>query len=114
MSLEALLSDTVDIYRVVGGAGIVTSYNMNSPLYSGVSCLIQPMVPEFTAKTDFTYGRLYRCLLPINTDIQLSDRVIDENGKTYQVTGTLNRDYGIAVQHLTVTMTEEAKEGPDQ
>ena len=112
MSLESLLTDTIDIYRAGAGPGVQTSYG-NTPVYSGVSCLIQPVLPEFGAKTDFIYGRLYNCLVPIGTDIQISDQVEDENGKTYSVTGTLNRGYGNTVQHLTVTMTEEATEGPD-
>ena len=113
MSFDGLMSDTIDIYRAQAGPGVVTSYG-DTPYNPGVPCLIQPVQGEFISKTDMNYGRPYTCLVAMETDLNLSDRVIDENGKTYQVTGSLNRDYGSpAVQHLTFMLTEEASQGPD-
>lgn len=107
MSFESLLSDLIDIYRLAQqNNGIVTSYG-TEPYNEGVPCLIQPITAEFAAKTDYVFGRSYNCFVPIDTDIKISDRVIDEFGKTYQVNATLNRPYGAAVPHLTVLLTEE-------
>lgn len=108
MSLEGLFAHTIDIYRAQQGTGIKTSYVEYN---SGVSCLIQPVSAEFASKTDFVYGRSYNCLLSLGTDIAISDRVIDQDGKTYQVNATLNRNYGINVSHLTVILIEQASEG---
>lgn len=112
MSFDSLLSDTIDIYRAQPGAGITTSYG-DAPYNSGVACLIQPVTEEYDSKTSMNYGREYNCFVPLGTDINFADRVIDEFGKIYQVMGTANRPYGFNVQHLTVQLTEEATQGPD-
>lgn len=113
MSFESLLSDLIDVYRAQPGAGMTTSYG-DEPYNPGIACLIQPVTAEFASKTDFNYGRSYNCFVPLGTDIQISDRCIDEFGKTYQVAATLNRPYGSNVPHLTVILEEEPMEGPDQ
>lgn len=112
MSLIDLLSDTIDIYRTTQGPGVQTSYG-TAPLNSGLNCLIQPFTGEYFGKTNDAFGRAYNCFLPLGTDIMISDRVIDQNGKVYQVTGSFNRAYGQNTQHLTVTLTEEPTAGPD-
>lgn len=112
MSLENLLSDTIDIYRASTGVGVQVTYG-TAPYNEGVACLIQPIAGEYFGKTNMSYARGYNCLLSLGTDIMISDRVIDEFGKVYQVTGTLNRAYGVNVQHLTVILTEESTAGPD-
>lgn len=109
MSLNNLLTNTLDIYRTQQGPGVQTKYGI---LTEGVPCLIQPQVGEFYAKTGMNYGRTYNCLMPLNTDILISDKVIDQDGIKYQVTGFFRRNYGSgAVQHMTVILTEETTAG---
>lgn len=110
--LADLLQHTIDIYRAQAGPGVQTGYGTD-PYNGGISCLIQPVTGEYTSKTDQNYGRQYNCIMQTGTDISISDRVIDQDGKTYQVTGSFNRNYGTMTPHITMILTEEAMEGPD-
>lgn len=105
MSLNSLLNMTVDIYRAGAGVGIQTGYSL---LNEGVPTMIQPITGEMFSKTGMNYDKAYNALFPMGTDIIVSDRVIDNHGTTYQVTGFYNRPYGSgAVQHITAMLTEE-------
>jgi len=113
MAFTNLLTNTIDIYRAQQGTGNTTSYG-DEPYNPGVACLIQPIIGEYTSKVDMNFGRQYHCLLPVDTDINIADRCVDaDTGKTYQVSGSLYRPYGNATPHITMILTEEATEGPD-
>ena len=75
--------------------------------------MIQPVSAEFASKINEVFGRTYHLFVPINTDIQIGDKIIDQIGKEYRITGSLNRNYG-RNPHLTFIMTEEVKANPDQ
>jgi hypothetical protein len=60
------------------------------------------------------FDRTYNCLVDPNVDVQISDRAVDGNGKSYSVTGSLNRNFGLNVQHVTFLLNEESQATPDQ
>lgn len=110
MSLLGLMEHRLTISRMKSGAGIQRIYQsikINQP------CLIQPVTAEYAAKTNQVFGRSYNCFLPIGTDVEISDKAVDQDGKEYRVTGTLKRNYG-RNPHLTVWLTEQSKNTPDQ
>lgn len=108
--IEDLMFNTITTYRLTATTGIQKAYQVN---LTNQGCLIQPVTPEFAQKTGMVFDRTYNCLVPIDTDIEITDRAIDQDGKTYSVTGSLNRNYGYSVQHTTYLLNEESKATPD-
>lgn len=109
--LDTVLYNTISTERLTASTGITKTYQTN---LTNVSCLLMPITPEFAAKTGMVYDRSYTCMVDPGVDIQISDRIIDSTGKSYQVTGSRNMNYGITVQHVTFLLNEESGATPDQ
>lgn len=104
------LFNTITTYRLTATVGIQKSWRQN---LISQACLIQPVTPEFAAKTGMVFDRTYNCMVEVGTDIQIGDKVTDQDGKKYQVTGSLNRNYGFNTQHTTYLLNEETQATPD-
>ena len=76
--------------------------------------MIQPLSPEYAAKNYNVFGRAYHLYVPLGSDVEIGDRVTDQDGKTYNISGSLLRNYGQHGQHITFWMTEEVGQTPDQ
>jgi hypothetical protein len=111
MSFFGMLTDTISTQRLKYTSNTNSSYKTN---LTGQPCLIQPVSPEFAAKTGFAFGKSFKCFLPIGTDIVMSDKVTDEFGNLYTVTGSLNRPYGMNTQNLQVILEQQAGQGYQQ
>lgn len=110
MSFDSLMVHQINTFRLKAGVGIQKTYQKN---LINQQCMIQPMSPEYAAKSGMTFGRAYHCYVPLGTDIQMTDKLIDQDNKTYMISGSLKRNYG-SVPHLTFLMTEEVAAIPDQ
>jgi hypothetical protein len=60
------------------------------------------------------FDRSYYCQVDIGVDIQIADRVVDQDGKSYNVTGSRKGNFGITTQHITFLLNEESQATPDQ
>jgi hypothetical protein len=104
-----VLQHTITTSRLQTTAGIRNEYTTNLTDYP---CLIQPITAEFAAKTGMVFDSSYFCITQYPTDMQIGDKVVDQDGQSYQVTGSLNRNYGFNVPHVTFLLTEEMKKAP--
>ena len=112
MSFNTLLSHTITTYRnKPTGIGITKSFQIN---LLNVAALIQPVTAEYANKINEVFGRTYNLYLPLGTDVQISDKIIDQDAKEYRVTGSLKRNYGVSEPHLTFIITEQVTSTPDQ
>lgn len=111
MSLYTLMTHTMNTYRLTATSGIKKEYTAN---LINQQCLIQPISPEFAAKTGLVFDRTYNCFVPLGTDLQIGDKTIDQDGKEYRVTGSLKRNYGVYTPHLTFLLSEETGATPNQ
>lgn len=98
-------------YRLTSTTGIKKTYQAN---LTDQQCLIEPISPEFAQKTGLLFGRTYNCFVPIGTDLQIGDKVVDQDSKEYRVTGSLKRNYGMYTSHLTFLLSEETGATPNQ
>lgn len=111
MSFNSLLTHRITTYRnKPNGIGIQRSY-MTQLL--NVPAMIQPLSPEYAAKINEVFGRTYNLFLPLGTDVQMTDKIVDQDGKEYRITGSLKRNYG-GNPHLTFIISEQVEAGPDQ
>lgn len=111
MSLYTLMTHTVTTYRLVATTGIKKAYIAN---LTDQQCLIQPISAEFAQKTGMVFDRSFNCFVPLGTDLQIGDKVVDQDSKEYRVAGSLKRNYGVYTQHLTFLLTEETGATPNQ
>lgn len=113
MSFDGLLEHQITTYRMLPNP-LNANQSTSQINLQNQNCLIQPVTAEFAAKTGMVFGRSYNLLAPLEVDVQISDRVVDQDGKTYQVTGSLKRNYGFNTPHMTYYMTEESGATPDK
>jgi hypothetical protein len=109
--LDDKFTHVASVYRNTATTGWKSAYQQ---VETGLACLIQPVIAEFYSTTNMAYGRTYNGYFKSGADIQISDYIIDQTGKRYNVTGSMNRDYGNLVSHLEVLLTEQPKATPDQ
>lgn len=111
MSFNTLLTHTVTTYRnLPTGVGIQKSYRqnlLNQPV------MIQPLSAEYAQSVNETFGRSYNMFVPYGIDIQIADKIIDQDGKEYRVKGSSKRNYG-SVEHNTFIISEQVTSTPDQ
>lgn len=105
-----ILYNTISTQRMVPSGGIKKQWVNN---LTGLACLIQPITPEYAQKTGMIFDRSYFCIVQTGADIQIGNRVTDQSGKNYEVTGSRNINYGYNVQHVTYLLSEEAQATPD-
>ena len=110
MSFPGLMVHVITTYRMQATVGIQSSFVKN---LSNVNCMIQPVSGEFGKKVNDVFSRSYNLYVPTGIDIQIGDKVTDQLGKSYQITGSEERNYG-SIPNLTFTMNEEVKITPDQ
>ncbi len=112
MSFNSLLTHRVTTYRnLPNGTGIQKSYQQN---LINQPCMIQPLSAAYAAQANMVFGRAYNLFVPLGTDLQLSDKLVDQDGKSYEISGSLKRNYG-ANAHLTFLINETLTAGiPDQ
>lgn len=108
--ISGIFYNSITTYRLKSTVGIQKSYVQN---LVNQPCLIQPITPEYAQKTGMVFDRSYFCQTDIGVDIQISDRVIDQDGKKYQVTGSRKGNFGITTQHVTYLLNEEVQATPD-
>jgi plasmid maintenance system antidote protein VapI len=75
--------------------------------------MIQPLSAEYAAKINEVFGRTYNLFLPLGCDVQIGDKVLDQDQKEYRVTASLKRNYGFNA-HLTFIISEQVTATPDQ
>lgn len=107
MAFESFFVHTATISRLQQGVGIQSNY---VEVESSLPCLIEPVTAEFASVTDMVYGRTYNGYFRLPADVQIGDKIIDQDSKEYRVTGTSKRNYG-ANPHITVLMTEQSTGG---
>lgn len=107
MPISNLLQHRVTVYRMGKGAGIAIGYQKH---LINVPCFIQPMSAEFAAKVGMAFGKSYYCYANVNVDIKQGDHVVDQDGKTYGVSGSMKRNYG-RNQNMTFYLSEQAGTG---
>lgn len=107
MSFVSQLNNSLTTYRLAQGAGVTKTYALN---LTDVAVFIQPMSAEYSAKLGMTYGRSFNCYTQISVDIKKGDKVVDEDGTEYRVTGSLRRKYGHN-PNATFWLTEQAGDG---
>lgn len=111
MSYSNFLIHRIEVSRLQTVSGFKQVYQV---VEKTLPCNIQPVIAEYASVTGMVYGRTYNCFLKLGADIQIGDRVIDEDNKEYRVTGSLKRNYGNSAPHLTVVLTEQSAAGNDQ
>lgn len=104
MSYQTMLQHSVLTYRLKQGTGVGRVFTAN---LTDEPCLIQPMNAEFSARVGMTFGRSYFCYTNIATDIKLGDKVVDQDGKEYRVSGSMKRNYGFN-QNMCYYLAEQA------
>src|SRR5580765_3497943 len=111
MSFTGLLIHQITTYRNrLTGVGIQRGYILN---LQDQPCLIQPVSAEFANKINEVFGRTYNLFVDLTVDIALGDKIVDQDGKEYRVTGSQRRNYGASAPHLTFVITEQVKSGPE-
>jgi hypothetical protein len=108
--ISGIFYNNITTYRLTATVGIQKSYQKN---LTNQPCLIQPITPEYAQKTGMDFDRSYFCQTDIGVDIQTTDRVIDQDGKSYQVSGSRKGNFGMTTQHVTYLLSEEAQASPD-
>lgn len=101
-----MLKDTASVQRLKQGTGVQSIFTVEST----ERCLIQPVTGEFASVTDMVYGRTYYGFFRSGADVQIADKIVDQNGREFHVTGIMLRDYG-GSPHLTALMTEDSGGG---
>jgi hypothetical protein len=101
---------TVSVSRLLQGSGV---QSVMTVVDAAVACNIQPVTAEYAQVTGMVYGRTYNGYFDLGADIQISDVLVDQQGKRYQVTGTLERNYS-GEPHITALLSEQPKASPDQ
>lgn len=104
MSLASLLTHAVAVSRLVDGAGITRAYEQVS---ASVPCLVQPLDAESSQQAGMSFGSAFRVWFLPDADIQVGDRLEDQQSRNYTVRGVNLRDYGIN-QHLDVLVEQDA------
>jgi len=110
MTLYSLLTQSATVSRLQQGVGLKSTYQV---VEQSLACLIQPVTAEYAQVTGMVYGRTYNGYFKLGADIQINDRVTDQDGKVYGVTGSMKRNYG-SFPHLTILLTEQPATGADQ
>lgn len=111
MSFDTLMTHTITTQRYsANGVGVHQSYQT---YLQNVPCLIQPVSARYAKEINAVFGRTYNLFVALGTDLQTSDKITDQDGKVYQISGSLKRNYG-ANAHLTFIVTEQVTSGPDQ
>lgn len=101
--MSSLYTHTISTSRLAAGVGIQQTYQAK---LTSVPCFIQPFTPEMAAKTNMVYGKSFNCYLDITNDVKEGDKVTDQNGTKYSVSGLMYRNYG-GNPHLTLTLVKE-------
>jgi hypothetical protein len=104
MSFSTQLVHRITTSRLQAGSGMQKSYAANLVDYP---VMIQPMSAEYAAKVNMVFGRAYNMYTAVDADIKNGDKVVDQDGKEYRVSGSLKRNYGFN-QNTTYWLTEEA------
>lgn len=110
MSLSSFFVHTITVSRRLATTGFKSSYQTVGTF----SCNIQPVTAEYAAVNGMVFGRTYNAYLSDAADIQIDDKLIDQDGKEYRVTGTQKRNYGYSQPHLTLMLSEEPTSGEDR
>jgi hypothetical protein len=104
MSFQTQLVHRVTTYRLQSGSGMQKNYEPN---LIDQAAFIQPMSAEYAQKANLVFGRAYNMYTTINVDIKNGDKVVDQDGKEFRVSGSLRRNYGFN-PNVTYWLTEEA------
>lgn len=107
MPLTSMFFHRITTYRLRAGTGVQKSYTAN---LRSLPCFIQPMSAEFSTKIDMVFGKSYYCYTSLNADLKQGDKVIDQDGKEYRVSGSQKRNYG-SQPNLTFYLSEQAGDG---
>lgn len=104
MSIYDSPPHTIAISRLGADAGIRTTW---SSVATNVPVFIQPMQAEFAVQLKIARMRAFRMwLYNVSQDIQIKDRVVDQDGKTYEVRGIEKHNYG-EHPHLDIFLEQE-------
>jgi len=76
-----MLTNSITVSRLQEVSGDRTSY---STLTAESAC-IQMLSEENTVNIGGAIGKMYRIFLKENTDVEVEDKLIDENGTAYRV-----------------------------
>ncbi len=87
MSFQSQLVHRINTFRnQASGVGIQRAYVAN---LTSVPALIQPLSAEYAQKINEVFGRTYNLFMPLGSDVEITDKVVDQDGKEYRVTGSL-------------------------
>lgn len=104
MSITHLLTHTVSVKRSASAGGVKHTYQPVAGL-EAVPCLIQPLSPEDSATLADAYGSDFKGFFAAGTDIQIGDKLTDQDSRDFSVRGIRQRNYGpAAMQHLEVLL----------
>lgn len=101
---SSTFTDTLTIFRKQAGTGMRNAYvqiGVDFGAIQGISVADQQVDHE-------SWGKIFRCYAQLEADIQPGDRIIDQLGSDYRVTGVQNLTFGSNPHRQLLLTTDNA------